>query len=176
MDMKKVLAIASIMTVLVLSVPSVCAAEMIERNNVSVSSDSTETHLFGLFIEQGDDIDIEVESDLPVDVYMISMSSYTSFSNDFSGAVYSKEGVTSTSFTFTVPDSQSYYLVIYNPNNSTATVNYKYTDVSADEAEEAAKICGGLGIMCLVGIVVAILVVVGIIILIIVIVKKKKKK
>ena len=110
---------------------------------------------------KGDKIDVKVESDLPVDVYIVSSDDYFElYGPDVEKAKYSEEGVTSTKFTYKIPDDQSYFLVIKNPNNSIATVDYEYTDILSEDVQSAF-----LGFtIC------AIIVVVGIILVIILIV------
>ena len=76
---------------------------------------------------------------------------------------YSKEGITDTSFSYKIPDDNSYYLIIYNPNNSTATVDYEYTDLFEERVEEAATFIG-MGIAFCIGIIIVIIVVIVLII------------
>ena len=120
-----------------------------------------------------DQIEVKINSDIPVDVYMMAEDDWTSYLHypnpTFEDAKYSEEGITSTSFIFTVPDDQEYYLVIYNPNNSTATVDYEYTDVYGTSVEEGLDIC-------FTGICIFIIVIIVIIILFIYFFYFKKKK
>lgn len=152
-------------------------------STVNVAGDTTKTDKIGpnndvgesLFLARdGDEIDVEVTSDIPVNVYIMRSEDYKfGYDPDYSDAKLSKEQITSTEFTYEIPDERSYYLVIYNPNNITANVEYTYTDTFGDEEW---LLFGFAAIVCI-----AIIAVVGILVLLVIIYfvffsKKKKKK
>jgi len=67
--------------------------------------------------------------------------------SDFSVNVYERKNVQEISFTWTQPDDQSYYIVIFNPNSQNATVSYSYTETLIEELNESftqlGEICAG---------------------------------
>jgi len=89
-----------------------------------------------------DKVEFYIESDNPVDVYIMSNEDYRDDvigpDPDFRYAKFFSLGVTHTNFTFNIPDDELYVLVVHNPNNTTATVDYKisYADdeISGDDA------------------------------------------
>ena len=174
--MKKWLAIGILgLLVLFSSFNSVSADSMLSYSNVSLSPDDTIEHsVYDTFWNYDDKtVDVEVTSDKPVDVYIMSNANYIFGGTNFAGASYKEEGVTSTSFTYEITDEQAYYLVIHNPNNESATVDYAYSDFTEeilDDVEDA--IFTGL-MFCLIIIVV---IVVVIIVIIVVIIKLGKSK
>ena len=117
---------------------------------------------------EGAEVEVTVTSDIPVNVYIFSADDdWSSSSAEFSEARVSKIGITSTKFTYTLPDDNDYELVIYNPNDEIATVDYEYVDKTAESAGWML-----IGI-CILG------VIVGVVILIVIIyfaTSKKKKK
>ncbi len=143
-------------------------ADTIEKEDVVISpgEDEGESLTWG---DKDDKIDIKVTSDIKVDVHIMTRDDYlavSSISPDYSKAKVSKMGVTSTEFTYTVPDDQTYYLVISNPNNSTATVDYEYTDLLEEDLEELGEAFGMAVGICIAVVVVVIVVIVLIIYLI----------
>ena len=89
-----------------------------------------------LFTEKGDEIVIKVDSDLPVNIYIVTSADYLElYGPDVEKAKYSEINVTSTEFTYEIPDDQLYYIVITNSNSSIATVDYEYSDIYEEEAE-----------------------------------------
>lgn len=80
--------------------------------------------------DRGDKLDLKITSDIPVDVYIMEQYDYDPPNPDFSKAKYSRMGITSLSFTYTIPDAQTYCLIIWNPNDLTATVDWEHTQTS----------------------------------------------
>lgn len=143
---------------------SVVNAATTEKKDVEIDSEDDTSEI--LFLATKDDkVDIKVKSDIPVDVYIMESGDYWANlgGDDFSDAKVSKMATTDTSFTFKIPDDQSYHLVIYNPNNATATVDYEYTDYFEERLEESAGFLGMAVGICAVIVIVLIVIVVVII-------------
>jgi hypothetical protein len=137
------------------------ALSLIAASAISATYDESETvspedYEAGwlLWISDGDDVDFEIDSNEPINVYIMDSTAYYSIpsqstysASDFSDNEYSRTGVTSTSFTWTVPDTQTYYLVMFNPSQTTdADVDYSYTDTLSSSIEDGlwgASLCGG---------------------------------
>lgn len=91
---------------------------------------------------RGDKVEFYIESNNPVDVYIMTNEDYRDDvigpDPDFKYATYSDLNVSSTTFTFTIPDDGLYVLVVSNPNNQTAILDYKITypedEISGDDA------------------------------------------
>ncbi len=131
-------------------------AEVHEEKDVNVETNEIIREWL-LLISKGDNIDFSFESNRLIDVYLMTSDQYrdstdTAFSNskrDFSNNTYEKTGITNYSFSWTVPDDQSYYLIIFNPNNSTATVSFSYSDTFQENIQNmVGDIC--LGTMCII--------------------------
>ena len=93
-------------------------AEDTVKKDIEISREDFISESFS-YIEKDDKIKIKVESDKPVNIYIIAEDDYLDAfgSKDFSDAKSPKEGVTSASFSYKIPDDQDYYLFIYNPNS-----------------------------------------------------------
>ena len=94
-----------------------------------------------------------ISSNVPVHVYLMTSDAYFDLGwfpydeGDFSINVYEQKNVQETSFTWTQPDDQSYYIVIFNSNSQNATVSYSYTETLFEEISESfielGEICAG---------------------------------
>jgi len=100
-----------------------------------------------------------VTSDIPINIYIMTSDEYFdisySFDNytesDFAINVFEKKDVTKIPFLWNKTDDQSYYLVIFNPNNVSATVSYSYQQTLSEEISEGiGNIVTGIcaGTMC----------------------------
>ena len=172
--MKKWLAMGMIILFVLMCCSINVTAAMTNYSNVQIDAFDDEGELL-VWADSGDDVDVEVTSDLAVNVYIMASEDYLFiFDVDYTKAKYMDEGTTSSSFTYTIPNDESYYIVIYNPNNETATVDYAYTDLysdymddldeNLDEAEDAFIFAGMVCILIIVIIVVVIIVVIVLII------------
>jgi hypothetical protein len=173
--MRKLLIVMIIGLFLLFTFSAVSAEDTISRVDVEIEAMEDESLIIP-FTSKGDKVNVNVESDIPIDVHIVASEDYSYIGHDYSDAKVSKTGVTSTDFSYTIPDSQSYYLVMYNPNNATATVDYEYTDLFAEEFEEATEEAAfwlGMGILLCVAVIVIIIVV---IVVIIVLLTRKKEK
>jgi len=108
-----------------------------------------------------------VTSDIPVNVYIMTSDAYYDIwllseytTEDFTVNVLQKKNVMDTSFTWTKPDDQSYYFIIFNPNDDNATVSYSYEETLWEELGESfgdafAALFGGIcaGTMCIIGVI-----------------------
>ena len=106
-----------------------------------------------------------VSSSIPVHVYIMTSDAYHDIwlsspydKDDFSINTLEKKNITDISFTWTLSDDQSYYLVIFNPNDINATVSYSYQktlygEISKNFGEAFAGLIGGIcaGTMCFIG-------------------------
>jgi len=130
-----------------------------------------------LWSSKGDKVRIQVDSDIPVDVYVINSDDFNMFDlslSNLSRASLTEKDITSLDTNWTQPDDRNYYLVIHNDNDQqTAVVDYSYTDVLGSEAEEAGE---AIGMFCLSVLIIGIIVVVLIIVVIILLVKKNNKQ
>ena len=157
-----------VIMILVINIPNI-EADKIEKKDVKIDPyDHVGDSLWAA--DKGDEIEIKVNSDLPINVYILTCDDYLEFFGpNVSKAKYSVEKVTSTKFTFKIPDDQSYYLVIINSNTSTATVDYEYTDILSEDIGDIM-----FGFVCI------ILLIVGIIIIVVIIVyfatRKKRQQ
>lgn len=144
---------------IILSCLAIVSADTIKKEDVEIDPEDNERE-FLLFVNKDDKVDVKVTSDIEVNVYIFDSDDW-SFSPDYSKAKISKEGITSTSFSYTIPDDDTYYLVIYNPSNTTtATVDYEYTDYSEKRVEEATTWLGMWVAVCIAVVIVIIVVIV----------------
>jgi len=109
-----------------------------------------------------------ITSDHPVNVYIITSDTYSNIGwsyphdeGDFTPNVVEKKNITDTRFTWIKPDDQSYYLVIFNPNDENATISFSYTESLIEEIGESVggifgTICAGT--LCIVFLVIYILI------------------
>ena len=173
--MKRVWLIATLVIILLLGLSVVAAGDTTEKTDVSIDPEDDET--VSLFLaNKGEKVDVKVTSDIPVNVYIIASGDYSYIDDDYSKAKKTVEGTTSTSFTYKIPDDQSYYLIIYNPSNSTtATVDYSYTDFLEKRAEEAVGFLG-MAIGICIAIVIAVIVVIVLIIYFLIRSSSRKKQ
>ncbi len=111
-----------------------------------------------LFTSKGGEIQFNITSNLSVHVYLMTSDAYhdTGLSpygeDDFSVNVFEKKNVQKANFTWTQPDDQSYYIIIFNPNDQNATISYSYTEILFEELGELFdEIC--VGTMCFVGVI-----------------------
>ena len=101
-----------------------------------------------------------ITSDYPVNVYIMTMDAYLDIGwsppydeGDFATNVVEKRDITDTQFTWIKPDDQSYYLIIFNPNDENATISFSYTESLVEEiGESIGDIFGTLcaGTLCIV--------------------------
>lgn len=119
------------------------------------------------FLAEDKETRFNVSSSIPVHVYIMTSGAYHDIwlsspynEDDFSVNTLEKKNITDISFTWTLSDDQSYYLVIFNPNDINATVSYSYQETLFEEISEGfgdaiaglfAGICAGT--MCFIGIV-----------------------
>ena len=170
---RRALLIMLVILVLLLSAVNV-AGKKIKEEDVKIGPEEDEGELL-LFATEGEEVEVSVTSDMQVNVYIMRSEDYKfGIDPEYSNAKLSKEQITTTDFTYKIPDERTYYLVIYNPNNVTATVTYEYTDTFEEGGEWL--FFGFAAVVCI-----AIIAVVGIIILLLIIYfvffsKKKKKK
>ena len=166
---------------------AVVSADKRTEQDVVISEGSFESEYI-MLLDKDDEIDVSVTVDSPsgglVDVYMLSSSEYFDYPDDTFSPALSREGVTTTTFTFTVPADGSYYLIIDNMNNSrpsdaiptgSVTVDYEYDDplyTDLGNIEEAAE---AVAFTCIAMIVVGIVIVIVIIVVIVYFVTKKEK-
>jgi hypothetical protein len=105
---------------------------------------------------KGDEIDVSVDSNIPINVYIVTSDNYNRPSkSDIEKAKYADYNETYTEFTYRIPDDQTYFLVIENPNTSIATVDYEYTENYDEDIDSAASAFCGMAI-CLIIIIVII--------------------
>lgn len=162
--MAKKITILIIAALILLIGISTAAADKVEKDDVEIIADDTESEML-FFANKDDKVEFKVKSDIPVNAYIITSDYYSdaTWNKDFSKAKLSKVGITDSSFSYKIPDDQSYYFIIYNPNNSTATVSYEYTDLFEKRVEEAG-VFFGMGLAICVGIVI-----IGVVILVLII-------
>jgi hypothetical protein len=92
-----------------------------------------------LSITKDKDIQFNINSDLPIHFYLmtreayIELESFPYVESDFSMNVYENINVQISSLSWTQPDDQLYYIVIFNPNSINATVTYSYAEKSSEE-------------------------------------------
>ncbi len=165
-----------IVLILLLSIPNT-AASTTEKKDVQIDPEDDEFASF-TWAKKGDKVDVKVTSDIPVNVYIILNTDYSSFDNDYSKAKKSEIGKTSTSFSYKIPDDQTYYLVIYNPSNSTtATVDYSYTDFFDERLDEASEAVAGIfGMAAAICAVIVIAVIVVIVLIIYFLIRSSSRK
>ncbi|UCH88617.1 MAG: hypothetical protein JSV49_10240 [Thermoplasmata archaeon] len=157
-------------------------ARTIYENDVEIGPDSFhKDYLY--YTEEGDEIEVEVTSDIPVNVYIICeyLFDYESDDDDFNEkAIFFVAGRNSIHFIVEIPDEFGYYLVIYNTDgNLTATVDYEYNYLNDEDLsyamEEAEELFGFVLAVCI-AIVVAVVVVIVLIIYFTVFYDKKDKQ
>jgi hypothetical protein len=159
---RKLVIMATILLVFLLSA-AIVSAGTIEKDDVTIDPEDYKRETFYL-TDSDQKIDVKVTSDIPVNVYIMASEDVDYTSPDFTKAKVKKEGITTTSFSYTVSDDQTYYLYIHNPSNTTAaTVSYEYTDYLEEAVEEAFAFLGMALLLC-VGIIVIIIVVIVVII------------
>jgi hypothetical protein len=147
---------------IILSCMAAVSADNITGEDVEIDPEEYES-IYLLFVNKDDKLDVKVTSDIEVNVYIFDSDDW-SFSPDYSKAKVTKEGITSTSFSYTIPEDDAYYLIIYNPSNTTtATVDYEYTDYLEERVEEATAWFGMAVGICIVVVIVIIVVIVLII-------------
>ena len=162
---------------------SVVSADKIEVTNEVIPEDSYDS-VWLLGLTDGEEIDVSVEVVSPtgalIDVYIMSSSDYLDYPDETFSTEISREGVSTTTFTFTTPDAGSYYLVIDNVDNTrtsdteptgSVTVDYEYDD-PLEEWTEAAE---ALAWTCIAIIVVGVIIVIVIIVVIVMVLIKKEK-
>jgi len=92
---------------------SIVNADKIEKDNIFIDPYEDESE-FLMFAKKDEKIEGKVTSDIPVNIYILTSDNYYSSSTnkDYSKAVYSRESVTSQSFSYKITDDQTYYLII----------------------------------------------------------------
>ena len=112
---------------------------------------------------EGDDVDIKVKlnSGAPVDV-VVSRDSleFDYFTGEYSGDIQVEKHLTSpgdkTSFTFEIPDDDTYYLSIVNMGDEGAYVDIDYSE---DTSDEDAFVLGVCAIIIIVGAIVLVIII-----------------
>lgn len=127
-------------------------ADIHEEKNVIVKPYDIESEWLLLTIK-GREVQFNITSNLPVHAYLMTSDAYFDMNwfpydeEDFSVNVFEKKNVENIYFTWTQPDDQSYYLVIFNPNEENATISYSYTETLLEELGEfftdLTEICTG---------------------------------
>ena len=159
---RKLVIIGVICLVFLLSAAFVSAGT-IEKDDVTIDPEDYKRETFYL-ADQEQKVDVKVTSDIPVNVYIMASEDIDYSTPDFTKAKVKKEGITTTSFSYTVPDDQTYYLYIHNPSNTTsAIVSYEYTDYLEEAIEDAFEFLA-MGVMVCIAVVVIIIVVIIVII------------
>lgn len=132
----------------------------IEKKGVTIDPLDYESDSLWL-TDKDDEIEFKVESNIRVDVYIMTSDDYlddvVGFVPSYENAKHSEKGITSIKFTYEIPDDQSYYLVISNPNNATATVDYEITNVTSEEAIWTFLVCVVIAII-IVGVIILFLI------------------
>jgi flagellar basal body-associated protein FliL len=147
-----------ILTLILISISADAATT--KKSDVQIDPGDEERDML-LGANKNDEIDIKVTSDIPVDVYILTSDDYWNFPDpDYSNSKLSEKGVTTAKFTYKIPDDDTYYLVISNPNNITATVDYEYTDFVTEGVED---IMFGIFI-CIIIVILVVIVVIAILI------------
>ncbi|MEA3560136.1 MAG: hypothetical protein U9R75_12865 [Candidatus Thermoplasmatota archaeon] len=148
----KFAAVFIIAFLLTLFIPQVSAGYYHEFNDVLINGHSSISERLFEAVEGKDSVYIEVESDIKVNIYVISFTDW--FSGFYGDSIRSYHDQTYASFSVDIPDHQDYYLVIENPNQESALVDYSYR-VASDEPtthhEMFCLICGG-STMLLIGV------------------------
>jgi hypothetical protein len=164
--------------------PGMVSSDKITETDVNIYDGGYESEsFFGLSLNEKIDVSVTVTSPTggTVDVYVLSYGEYTSnYPNGNFEAEITRENVETTSFSFKNPDSQWYYLIIDNQDNSKSTdatptgdvtVDYEYDDpmfADIEAFEDAAETAIFTGMMmCVLGIVVIIVVIVLVVYLVI---------
>ncbi len=145
------------------------------RTDVVIAQDDHESEWL-LWANEDDKIEVSVTvtspSDGRVDVYILTQTQYSSYPAGSFNPAYQSENKNSHDFTFTVPDGQSYYLVIDNEDNSrttdavptgSVTVDYEYDNPIIEEVEEAFWTAYWV---CIAGIIIIVVVIIVIIVLV----------
>jgi len=159
------------------------SADKITKSDVVIDEyDYEYVWLFGLGKDDKFEVSVTVNSPEGglVDVYILSSDEFSHYPYGSFSPFRAREKINSVEFSFTVPDDQTYYLVIDNYDNSRpndaqpvgdVTVDYEYTDPlhAIEEAVEA------FAWTCIAGIIIGIIVVVLIIVAILYLVFKKEK-
>jgi flagellar basal body-associated protein FliL len=166
-----------------LLVPGMVSAQDTISDTVTIfENDNEQEWLLGL--GQNEKIDIYVQVTSPagasVDVYILSSTERSDYPDGSFTPTVAHEDVSVADFSFKQPDSQSYYLVIDNEDNSRSTdavptgdvtVNYEYDDPFAailEDLEDTAEAAIWTGFMiCIIGIVLVIVVIVVIVVLVV---------
>lgn len=154
MKIKRIVIIGVILFLLIVSCFSMIVdAETYEEKNVIINPYDVESELLWL-ISKDRETQFNVTSNISINIYIMTSDAYldigfipTHEEEDFDINLVEKKNVREASFTWTKPDDQSYYLVIFNPNNISAIISYSYTETLFEELEEAffevGEICAG---------------------------------
>lgn len=153
------------------------------KTGVVIAQDDHESEWL-LWAGKDDEIEVSVTVTSPsngrVDVYIISSSQYSYYPTGSFTSARSSEDRSSHSFTFTVPDDQTYYLVIDNEDNSrttdavptgSVTVDYEYDNPLAKDIEEAFWTATWF---CVAAVVIIVIIIIVIIIVVLHVTKKPK--
>ncbi len=148
-----------IIFVLLLFLTSFVSAATYDKE-VTIAPKDYESELM-LIMSEDYDIEVKVESNIPVNVYIMESSDWSYGNPDFTKAVYSKKGVTSADFVYTTKVDESHYLAIENPSTTqNATVSYEYTSNFEESIEEAVWWLGTICILIAVVIIVVIILII----------------
>ncbi len=146
---RRIITLLLILILFASTVPT-ASARSTEKLDVHLDPDDfVADSLTGAF--RNNEISFKIDSDNPVDVYIMTNEDYrddvVSFFPNYKHAKYSEKNVTSTSFKYKIPDDALYVLVISNPQNQTAIIDYKITypeSKSSDEDGLGGCICVSL--------------------------------
>lgn len=155
---KRIITFLLIMILFASTIPTV-EARSTEKLDVHLDpNDFVADSLTGAF--RYNEVSFKIDSDHPVDIYIMTNEDYrddvVSFFPNYKHAKYSEKNVSSTSFTYKIPDDALYVLVISNPHNQTAIIDYKITYPESKRSDD-----NGLGgCICVSLIIIAVLILV----------------
>lgn len=144
----------------------IASAETYDKFNFNLESHNVEDKSL-YFLAKDKETQFNVTSSIPVHIYIITSDAYYDIwlsspydEDDFLINVFEKKNITDASFTWILPDDQSYYFIIFNPNDINATVSYSFQETLFEEIGEGfgeaiaglfAGIC--VGTLCFIAIV-----------------------
>jgi len=170
---KAIVLFIGILLVLLMITPAI---KGVDTEKVDVYIDPSDCVDDMLWSSKDDKIRIQVDSNIPVDVYIIVDDEYDAMwptISNFDRASLSRENITSLDTNWTQPDDRTYYFIILNDNEEeTAIVDYSYTDALSSSVEEAGEAIG----TCCLGIIFLVVIIIVVIIVVIIFVVKKNGK
>jgi len=149
MKKNRIVIISIMLFLLITSCFSMIAnAETYEKENVIINPYDIESEWL-LWISKDRETQFNITSNISVNIYIMTSDAYGDIGysspydeNDFNVNLVEKKNVQESSFTWTKPDDQTYYLVIFNPNNISAIISFSYTETLLEELEEAFALFG----------------------------------